>query len=457
MKVPPRPEPIQRRRLGFWGFARVSRSWLNALTAHSYEMFLGHFRLPGMRVLVINDPVWVERMLIAEPERYPKHRLMTETLAPLIGGSPFATNGAQWQRQRHLLDQAFGHARLTRVFPLMQAACADMRARLQALGPDAVIDVDTVMTHVTDIVWRAIFSRPLRADQAQALFDAFTRYQVLSQRANFLKLLRLPTLGLEGRRQRVAERIRAELAAAVRERFAGRTREQEADASDLLGGLRCASDEAGVALTETEVLDQVGMLFLAGHETSASALGWALYLLADHPPLQQALAAEVAQAAPDDVLQPAALRQLPRVHALFREVLRLYPPVGYFPREATHEHKIRGVAVKPGDALLVMPWLLHRHRRWWAEPDAFDPDRFAPGRESGHPRGAYLPFGLGARACIGAGFAQQEAALILAELLRHFTLDTLPGEVPVVVGRLTVRSDKGIRLRLRPRAGTIVA
>lgn len=452
--TPPRPEPLAQPRIGLLWFARVARSWLDALTHKSYHMLLGHFWLPSMRVFIVNDPAWVERMLIAEPHNYPKHRHMHEALEPLIGQSPFTTNGPLWQRQRAMLDQAFGHARLTRVFPLMQAACADMLARLRdAEGADGAtaLDVDAAMTHVTaDIVYRTIFSVPLQALEAQTLFDAFTRYQRLSQRAVFLKLLKLPRWWLERGRQREAQVIRGFLQRQVRARFASRTVDEEATAADILGGLRTAVDATdGSRLSETEALDQICMLFLAGHETSASALSWCLYLLGEAPDLQATLRAEwrgVAQGAP---LQPGGVRQLARLHALFREVLRLYPPVGYFPREALTDQTIRGARVRRGDALLVMPWLLHRHRRWWSEPDAFDPERFAPGTDATHPRGAYLPFGMGARACIGAGFAMQEAALIMGCLLERYELGAMPEHTPRVVGRLTVRSDKGIRVRLK--------
>ena len=449
--IPPRPEPLSQRRLGLRGFARVAHSWLDALTARSYEMLMGHFWLPAMRVFVINDPAWVERILVTEPQHYPKHRHMHEALEPLIGSSPFTTNGALWQRQRALLDQAFGHARLGRVFPLMQAACADMAGRLTP----GELDVDGAMTHVTaDIVYRTIFSRPLQGHEAERLFDAFTRYQRLSQRVVFLKLLRLPTLGLGRRRQRHAAVIRGFLAQRVHERFATLTPEQEAQGADILAGLRGAQDaQDGSRLSETEALDQICMLFLAGHETSASALSWCLYLLAECPELQDSLRAEWQAITGGGELQASDVRRLVRLHALFREVLRLYPPVGYFPREAITDHEIRGARVRRGDALLVMPWLLHRHRRWWTEPDAFDPSRFGPEGHSQHPKGAYLPFGLGARACIGAGFAQQEAALILGSLLQRFELRPGSGPTPRVVGRLTVRSDEGIRVRLVPRAG----
>jgi cytochrome P450 len=450
----PRPLPFGAKRLGLRGFLRVADSWLDALTDRSYHMLLGHFWLPRMRVFVVNDPAWVERILVQEPQRYPKHHLMHEALEPLIGSSPFTTNGPLWQRQRRMLDQAFGHARLNRVFPFMQQACQDMLGRLQGGPAQQAFDVDAAMTHVTaDIVYRTIFSEALSGPDAQRVYEAFTRYQVLSQKHMVCRLLRVPPWGLAGRRKRQALVIRTFLADKVRERFARCSVAQEREGADILAGLRSAVDpQDGSSLNEQEVLDQICMLFLAGHETSASALSWCLYVLGQAPQLQTDVQAELQRVAPGRDLQPGDLRQLPRLTAMFREVLRLYPPVGYFPREAMEDQLIRGKPVRRGDALLVFPWLLHRHRQWWKNPDAFEPERFAPERTESPLRGTYLPFGLGARACIGAGFAMQEAALILGALLREFDVQPVPGFVPRVVGRLTVRSDQGIEVILSRRS-----
>lgn len=448
--IPPIPMPLKKSKIGVLGFWRVTHSWIDALSHKSYEMLLGHFWLPAMRVFIINDPKWVERILVKEPSNYPKHRLMHESLEPLIGSSPFTTNGSLWARQRRMLDQAFGHARLSLVYPLMQQACADMLARLEQHDLSKPLDVDAAMTHVTaDIVYRTIFSTPLGDAEAASLFAAFVRYQEFAQKVTVCRLLRLPVLWYDYRRRQYAAVIRDFLGAKVRARFEFLTTVDEKNGADILSGLRCAVDpEDGSVLTEHEVLDQVCMLFLAGHETSASSLSWCLYVLGEAPELQKQLQEELLEVAPSGELAFADLRRLSALAAMFREVLRLYPPVGYFPREATQDQEIRGAKVRKGDALLVFPWLLHRHRRWWREPDVFKPTRFLK-KDRMPVRGTYLPFGLGARACIGAGFAMQEAALILSAVMNKYEVLPVPGFEPQVVGRLTVRSDKGIQVMLK--------
>jgi len=357
-----------------------------------------------------------------------------------------------WARQRRMLDQAFGHARLSLVFPLMQQACQDMLARLAQLPENQPLDVDAAMTHVTaDIVYRTIFSTPLGEAEAASLFAAFTRYQKFAQKVMVCKLLSLPVLWYDYRRRQYAAVIKAFLGDKVRRRFDFLNTQQEQDGADILSGLRCAIDpEDGSRLTEQEVLDQICMLFLAGHETSASSLSWCLYVLVEAPELQKQLMKELMQVAPTGDVNFADVRQLNGITAVFREVLRLYPPVGYFPREALLDQEIRGAKVKKGDALLVFPWLLHRHRRWWREPDVFNPERFL-NKDNAPVRGTYLPFGLGARAGIGAGFAMQEAALILSSVLKNYEVQPVPGFMPQVVGRLTVRSDNGIQVMLKKK------
>ena len=448
--IPPVPMPLKKSKIGIFGFWRVAHSWIDALSHKSYEMLLGHFWLPAMRVFIINDPKLVERILVKEPANYPKHRLMHESLEPLIGSSPFTTNGRLWARQRRMLDQAFGHARLSLVYPLMQQACADMLGRFEQHGLGKSLDVDAAMTHVTaDIVYRTIFSTPLSQAQAATLFDAFTRYQESAQKVMVCKLLRLPVLWYDYRRRQYANVIREFLGAKVRARFDFLSMADEQNGADILSGLRTAIDpEDGSVLTEQEVLDQVCMLFLAGHETSASSLSWCLYVLGLSPELQRQLQEELLEVAPTGELSFADLRRLSALPAMFREVLRLYPPVGYFPREAMQDQEIRGAKVRKGDALLVFPWLLHRHRRWWREPDVFNPERFL-NKDNAPVRGTYLPFGLGARACIGAGFAMQEAALILSVVMKNYDVLPVPGFEPQVVGRLTVRSAKGIQVMLK--------
>jgi cytochrome P450 len=253
--------------------------------------------------------------------------------------------------------------------------------------------------------------------------------------------------------------IRAWIAAAIDARLA----DPEAAADDLLGALQAARDpETGEGFSRDALVDQVCFLFLAGHETSASALGMAVYLLGRFPQVQQRLRAEVLQVlgsragAPDRPLGFEELRQLSYGAAVFNETLRLYPPVSFFIRESQADTELAGSRCPMRSLVTLSPWVIQRHEQHWSEPNAFRPERFltdTPGDGSNADdrrwtRDAFLPYGLGPRKCPGAAFAQQEALLVLAELVRRFDVLPDPDHQPELVARLTLRSRNGIRVRL---------
>jgi cytochrome P450 len=210
-----------------------------------------------------------------------------------------------------------------------------------------------------------------------------------------------------------------------------------------------ADPVTGQTFSTDEMVDQVAIFFLAGHETSASALSWALYLLATHPDVQDKVAAEVAT-----LSDPPGMSDLSRLRFtrdVFRETLRLYPPVPMMVRENTKPEDLRGRAVRPGAQIVISPWHLHRHDRIWDNPDGFDPDRWTREETKVSQRDGYLPFSAGPRVCPGAGFAMVEGVLVLAALLRDWQFHPVEGRVPVPVAHLTVRSKAGIWLNVTPR------
>jgi cytochrome P450 len=206
-----------------------------------------------------------------------------------------------------------------------------------------------------------------------------------------------------------------------------------------------ARDEvSGAPFTPEELVDQIAVLFLAGHETSASALGWSLYLLAASGEWQDKARAAVHDAFGDGAPDHAGLKALDPLRNVVREALRLYPPVSFLPRASATPVILRDKPVGPQDLLIVAPWLIHRNPETWECPHAFDPDRFT--RESEAVRHAWLPFGQGERACVGAGFAMQEAMIVLARVVQK--VKVAPAATPEVVSRLTLRARGGIHLHV---------
>jgi cytochrome P450 len=217
---------------------------------------------------------------------------------------------------------------------------------------------------------------------------------------------------------------------------------------DIASAIIAAHDVEGKAFTREELIDQLGVLFLAGHETSASALTWVFYLLATQPALVARLRAEI-----DEVVGPGPIlfehtRKLLFVRNVFRETLRLYPPITFLPRVANEATRIGDYPVKKGALIMVAPWVLHRHQAYWRDPHLFDPDRFLPEREAEMTTGAYIPFGIGPRVCAGAAFAQVEAVLLIARLFRHFDFHIeAPGDVRPAA-RLTTRPARQVMCRV---------
>ncbi|MCP9822198.1 cytochrome P450 [Cyanobium sp. L1E-Cus] len=461
--VYPPPEPytpnfLRRIRRGLY-------SWFGLLNEWDFRIPVGALRFMGLNLLLVNEPAAVRQVMVSEVEAFPKHPYMLWILEPLIGRGIFAVNGEEWAQQRRLLDQAFQMAQLQRVMPQMAAACQASLARLEAqVAGDLVagrsVDADAEMTLVTaDVIVRTILSRSLEGAEAEAIFAAFTRYQKRAGRALMLRLLRLPRRRLQGYLARDAAPIRAWLAAAIDARLNAPAAHTP---GDLLAALIEARDpETGACFSREQLLDQVCVLFLAGHETSASALGMAVYLLGCFPEVQQRLRAEVLEVlgsragAPDRPLGFEDLRQLSYGAAIFNETLRLYPPLSFFSRESQANTELAGSRCPMRALVTISPWVIQRHEQHWSEPNAFRPERFlsdANADDRRWARDAFLPYGLGPRKCPGAAFAQQEALLVLAELVRRFEVLPDPEHEPELVARLTLRSRNGIRVRLRARS-----
>ncbi len=454
------PAPAKKRPSAWRMFFSKRRSWLDALYERSYSMKMGEVHLPGMDLYMVNEPALVRHVMVdAALDEFPKHPMLGDALRPLLGDSIFTTNGEVWRRQRELMNPSFEAARLKLVYGRMRDAALAMAERLSTVPDGAVHDVEVEMTHVAaDIILRTILSESLDGQTARLIFDAFARYQELAPRLmmpSFFGLRWLRPWWQIRNSERAAAEIRELLVGLIRPRHAAAQRGDDGH-EDILGSLlRVRDPKTGEGFSFDELVDQVAMLFLAGHETSASALSWALHLLANSPELQERLHREALAGLDLRSDDAAALKDLSLARNVFREALRLFPPVGFLARQCTRAQPMRDKEIAAGSSVIVSPWLIQRHRALWSRPDEFDPDRYdrddeTPGaRES--LRRAYLPFGMGPRVCIGAAFALQEASLVLATLARQFRFEPAPGVVPEPVGRLTIRAEHGIRLRVFQR------
>ncbi len=430
----------------------MARDYLGLLERYRHEHGdVVRLRVVRERTLDLFDPELVRRLMVDHADDLIRWERGTEVFAESVGQSVLVTEGATWQRQRRMLMQAFTPKKVAGYAALMAEAG---EAGLNAQRPGDVA-MDGLFAHLTmDVISRTLFSRPISSTGTNTT-EAAAAVQRLSEigLGEMFWPMTLPDwLPLPGKA--IKRRALRLINGLLHERIEERRRSGQAR-NDLLGMLLALRDEeGGGALSEQEVFDQCMLSFQAGHETSATALLWWSWLMARHPEAQQRAAEEIGQLQ-GHAPTPEDQARLPWLTATLKEAMRLYPPAAAL---LTRRLKRDILLPLPDGSQLqlpartmvrITPWLLHRDRRWWLDADAFRPERFLPGATEGLPRGAYLPFGLGPRACLGQHFAMLEMQVLAAQLLQRFHLSTVPGAAePVPRLAVTLRPAGGLRLKL---------
>ncbi|WP_118135734.1 cytochrome P450 [Oceanicella sp. SM1341] len=443
--IPVRAE-LHREPLSILGTLRAARGNLLAIipwNATRQPMVTGK---TGLRWHMVMSPKALRRVLRDRVEDYPKSTVTHRILGPGIGESLFLAEGAHWRWQRRTAAPVFSHRNLADLAPVMQEAARASLARLErAAGPGgATADLYDEMVAVTfDIICNVTLAGGGQIDRAH-VHDTINGYIRRVGRVSLLDIVGAPAWAprpgaLMGRRvvgslHEVADRV-------VRERLAN-----PSDTPDLLGMLMESADpDSGRRMNPQELRDNLLAFIVAGHETTALALAWALYLLGHDQAAQERARAE-AMVLPEALPGPQDLDALPFTRAVVEETMRLYPPAAFLSRTARAEDRLCGRIISPGDTVMLPIYALHRHHMLWEEPDAFRPERFLGPRPE---RFSYLPFGDGPRICIGAGFAMMEAQIVLAALLRRFRFEA-DGPDPVPRLFITLRPEGGVKLRVRP-------
>ncbi len=400
----------------------------------------------GKRWHMVMDPGALAHVLKERVEDYPKSLVTRLILAPAIGNSLFVAEGAHWRWQRLAAAPAFSQRHVEALAPVMTAAAEASARRLAACrGPVDLFEECVAATF--EVISEVTFSGGTGFER-DAVHRAIGGFIDGAARLSVMDILGLPGwLPRPGRLFSGGELRRmkrmADAAIAARARSGARA------PPDLLDLLRAGHDpETGRAMTPAELRDNLLTFIVAGHETTALTLAWALYLLAFDSKVQHLAAIEAAAVLDGRAATVADLPRLPLVHQIIEETLRLYPPAAMLSRTARTPDRLCGREIRPGDTVMLPIYALHRHRLLWPEPDRFDPGRFAPDR--GHERMAFLPFGAGPRICIGAGFALQEAAIILATLLSRLRFAP-QSRMPQPRMILTLRPHGGVWLRVHPR------
>ncbi|MEM1317670.1 MAG: cytochrome P450 [Pseudomonadota bacterium] len=449
--TPPRPKSLGP--LAALLRAAITRdgNLIGLLPKQVYRIASGTIGYSRRSIIILNDPKVVRTILTDPTDIYPKNDLMVGAVAPLIGDSIFVSHADTWRKQRAMVAPAFTHMRLSAAFKSMTGALADFEQQLEQDAETATpFSLDMAMSHLTaDVICRTVFSATLQSQIAKDVFDAFSIFERSVAHVEIRRLIMDPPWKDIPQHEHVLEAC-----AKIREclgQLLDSHLQPGANYRDIAADIIGARDDEGEPFTREELIDQLGVFFLAGHETSASVLTWCFYVLATRQEIADRVREEVQAVAGDGPLELSHIRDLHFARAVFKETLRLYPPITFIPRVAAETTRIGKRRIKKGAMLMIAPWVIHRHHDYWDKPDEFDAERFMPHREKEIVDGAYMPFGLGPRVCVGANFATIEATLIIAQLARNFDFTLEPGQDVRPVARLTTRPAEQIILKAKRR------
>ncbi len=439
--VPPVPVPPERDLSTLRFVATMRVNGIGCWPASAYETPLRRRRLFGRTRFTVSDPELVRHVLVDNAANYARTPITIRMLRPMLGDGLLISEGTAWRHQRRTLAPAFTPRAVETLVPHILSAGDEAVAALAREAGEGPVDLFAALQRLAlEIAGRTMFSVGTQRHGAR-LRGFLAAYAERLGRPHLTDLL-IPlrfTTPLDRARARFRRDWLAFLDEVIADRDAGQDGLRDGEARDLLDLLRAARDpETGRGFSHEELRDQVATMILAGHETTAVTLLWACTLLALSPETQGAVAAEAASA------------EKPFTRAVIEETLRLYPAAFVVARRAVGPDRLDGEAVQPGDSVTISPWLLHRHRRLWRDPDAFDPGRFLPGAPP-VPRFAYLPFGAGPRICIGAAFALTEATLALSRIVGHFHLERADARPVLPAAVVTTQPDHAPAFRLTPR------
>ena len=450
---PPAPVP-RAQALGPIGLLRVLVSNpLEAWTAAHFEEPIVMSGLSIGRVAVISDPAAIRRVLMENCDNYQKDWLQRRILSAGLTEGLLTAEGHQWRMQRRALAPLFARRTVMNFSEAMVGVANGMVERL-ARREGETMDLAVEATRLTlEVLERTIFSDGL-GRTTEDIRLAMRKYFEIIGRIDPFDMLGIPE-GVPrpwrwklGPMLRLFESAIDTIISTRRERIAKNPDDAPNDILSLL--LKATDPETGQLLSETEIRANILTFIAAGHETTANCITWSLFLLSQSPQWRERVQAEADREfdGPTDGLAD----RLVETRAVIDESNRLYPPIGAISRSAVGPDKLAGEQINPGTMVVIAPYVLHRHRALWTKPATFDPNRFLGRARETIDRFSYLPFGVGPRICIGATFALQEASIVVAALMRRFTLEMVPGHTAWPTLKVTLRPRGGLPMLIRRRA-----
>jgi cytochrome P450 len=448
--VPPAPKPrtkppstlqmmriVYRNPLELWGEPSYTEPWISVSGI-------------GGPLVIANDPGLIRHVLVDNARNYKMATVRQMILRPILRDGLLTAEGDVWRRSRKAMAPVFTPRHIQGFAKPMLARAEDFAKQYDTA--DEPVDIARDMTALTyDILAETLFSGDVAGEPGSFGHHVDRLFETMG-RVDPLDLLRaprwLPRL-TRIRGQRTMEYFRKIVADTMEMRKEKLARDPCAAKQDFLTLLLRAEGPDG--LRREEIEDNIITFIGAGHETTARALGWTIYCLAQAPWERDRIEAEIDAVLPTTPDPVDWLETMPFTCAAFEEAMRLYPPAPSINREPVEDDIYRGLKIAKGSQVLVMPWTIHRHRKLWDRPDAFMPERFHPENRHKIDRFQYLPFGAGPRICIGASFAMQEAIIALVVLLSRFRFDTVPGTKPWPVQKLTTQPQGGLPMQVTRR------
>jgi cytochrome P450 len=404
---------------------------------------IARLRIAGTKVFYLREPDLIREMLVTLVPNFHKSRGLERAKA-LLGEGLLTSEDELHRQQRKLIQPVFHHGNLKDIAVIMRERA---RQRVESWRAGQTLNLNQEMHALTlIIVGEALFGTEVgeRTDRVSELMETVmeTFFLFMSPLAPFFEFFGHPKL-------KRAAKARRELSTIVQTMIDERRRTKQTR-KDLLTLLFAAQDpETGLGMSDEQLRDEVMTLFLAGHETTANALGWTIYLLTQHPDIGERLAA-----AADDLESELRIKDDDLLSRVISESLRLYPPVWAVGRRAIQDLQIGATEVPKGAIVLACQWALHRCDKYFSNPSQFDPDRWIAEFQRTLPKYAFFPFGGGPRSCIGEGFAWMELRIVLTEILRRWRFEIVPGQTVKPKASITLRPERPIHVIVREGAGT---
>jgi cytochrome P450 len=410
-----------------------------------YELDLGL-----VTIVMLNHPDYAQYVLRDNARNYTKGGEIWDSARKIIGNGLLTSEGDYWRRQRRIIQPHFHRQHLAGLTALMveaiEASLADWEAHIQSGEP---INLVKAFSHMTmRVIMRSMFGRSLNEADVDRVVDAME--YILQYTIKLTITGKLPQwMPIPGRKRF------NEMLAVIDEFMYGvieQRRHEAGSGDDLLSMfLNLVDDETDEPLTDKEIRDEMATIFLAGYETTAIAMSWAVYMLTQQKGIATKLTTQVDSVLGNRLPQFEDLMQLTYPRMVMEETIRLYPPAFWLPRTAIEDDVIGGYPIKAGQMVASVNLTIHRHPDFWLTPDTFDPENFAPNTAKHRHSFAWMPFGAGQRLCIGKDFALMEGTLILTEVMRRYEITLKPNHQPKAVLSSTLATKNGVWVQLAKR------